>query len=162
MVDAFFGGHAVDDVEGVGVVGCADTADADFGVGAGLARVGDDLHAGDFAFESVLDVGGVATVEVVGRDAAHGRRHYGFFLDAVTYYYHFVEGGGVFGKSDIESVGVVGYLDFLRLASNIGEYECVSGLASDGIVAVDVGYNSFCGAFYSDRDADKRFGLRVG
>ena len=155
VVDAAVHRHAVHDVQRVGVVDGADTADLDLGTGTRLTGCLGDLDTGNLALEGVVHGGGADRVQGVAVHFGDGGRDDALLLDTVTYDHGFVQHLGVVLQDDDQFlVGRHGH-GLGRIADAADLHDGTLRGAEDEF-AVHTGHGAVLGALLNDESADDR------
>ena len=157
VLDAHRGGHAVHDVQRVGVVQRTDTADADAGLRSRVAgRV--DVHAGDAALEGGHHVEGRTVLDILHGNDRDGTGEVALALGRVTDHDHLVQHLVIFLEHDAHAL--------LRLDGNSRVAETgdlqVGALADiDGELSIGIGNDTVVRRHFDQGGAGNRFTVFV-
>ena len=155
VIDTAGDRHAVHDVDRVGGVDGADTADADAGRGARLTGSGRDGHAGGQALEGVVHAGRGGDGESIRIDLGDGRGHHGFLLDTVTDDHGLFENLRVILKDDDQILRTV-VDDHLGGVADAGNLDRGSLAGRNGEVAVNTRHGTVGGTLLNHERTDDR------
>ena len=152
------GGHAVNDVEGIGVVDGSDTAHANHRLRTGLTRRGSNVDTGGHTLQGILGTQASLTCKVFGTDLSNGSGYHALLLHTITDDDYLVEQLGVLGDGDYHVVtGKHGLLTITHVSDfQLGTLGC-----GDGEIAVEVRCGGVRRALLHNSSTNHRFAVGI-